>query len=321
MRLRERGTLASIDEACAGGHVRVDLGRGGGRWREHVAHDGGPRAVDRRHVRVVGGEGEQARELLAYERRLVRGTQGGVRGAFPPDRRGPFLLGWAARAEAAGAVGREQEGAVGHRGEPAHRRVLRARERLGSLGAEQVGPARAADDEAPAREHRDRLLRAGRVDGVRGVLGRVPRRRERHQPQVADPHLRALVHGHEGEGVAGACRPRDLGPGGRSHLGGSRDVVVVHVGLEHEAHAHPSGPGGGEEATRIALRIDQDRLVAGREQVAVVAEPRRHDQVQIGREVHLRIVATRHGWADWGRRTLAPPRSRRYKKAAHDTRG
>ena len=60
----------------------------------------------------------------------------------------------------------------------------------------------------------------------------------------------------------------------RPDLQGPGQVVVVHVRLEHVADAEPAGVGLGQEAPGVALRIHHDRLVAGRQRVAVVAEPR-----------------------------------------------
>ncbi len=208
--LGERGALARVHQRDAGRHHGGDLvGRSSGRERDLAEHRGS-RPVDRRHVRVVRGVLRQPRQLLAHERRLVGGDQRRVAEPLLADRRRASLAGRRRRAEAPGAVRRQQGDAIGQGGEPSHRRELQPGELVGAVRAEQVRPPGAPDDQAAAREQRRRLVGSALPNDVGGVLERVSRRRERDQRRVADRDLVAVV---APGGTRTRTRPR---PGRRS---------------------------------------------------------------------------------------------------------
>ncbi len=90
----------------------------------------------------------------------------------------------------------------GQGGEPAQAVVLGAGQLVGMVGAEQVGAAGAADEQAAAGEHGGRLGRVAFVDQVREVLVGVAGGGHGDQAQVAEQQFVAVVDGPVRELVA-----------------------------------------------------------------------------------------------------------------------
>lgn len=71
----------------------------------------------------------------------------------------------------------------------------------------------------------------------------------------------------------GGCRwEHELGHGAARDLGAARHVVVVQVRLEDEAHLDVGGIGCVEEASDVALGVDEHADPVIDQQVALVAE-------------------------------------------------
>jgi hypothetical protein len=195
------------------------------------------------------------------------------------DRAGALGGGHGCDAEASSAVGGQDPHPARQRGEPLQGGVLGTGEFGDVLLAEQVWPARAADQQAAAGEH---CGRAGSfADQPGDVLEGVPRRRHGGNPQVAEHHLVALVRAAVGELVPSPGGGDDLRAGAGADLVGAGDVVVVHVRFQHGPDRDPPGLGGPEEPPGVPLRIDDRRLITGHEQVAVVSQAPGHKHLDV----------------------------------------
>jgi hypothetical protein len=108
----EYPTRSAVDDmraACDGGanSIRPDL-----RWYRDSADHDGPHAVDRCHLGVVGRVRAEAIEERRPECRLVIDREKRVGTSLMADRGGPRGIGRSHRAEAAGAMGRQDRDVV-----------------------------------------------------------------------------------------------------------------------------------------------------------------------------------------------------------------
>ena len=104
------------------------------------------------------------------------------------------------------------------------------------------------------------------------------------ESQVADLELVAFGHRLDGELVPPPCRRCDRRTRRRSDLRPAGHVIVVDVGLQDVADGDPAGFGCGQEPTGLALRVDDGCFASGCDEVTVVAQPRRHDHVELHRD-------------------------------------
>ena len=132
-----------------------------------------------------------------------------------------------------------------------HRRGVRA----GVLRAEQVGPTHRADEQRPAGQQQERLVRTGQVgDRVADVLGGVAGRVEGREPDRSEVERVAITGRLVRVAELGAGPDDVAGTGQRGELAATRHVVVVEVGLEDVA----------DPQARLASRIEVDVDVAPR---------------------------------------------------------
>ena len=249
---RERGRL---------GHVRAEQPRAGLVRRAHP----GEVARDRR----LTGQ-ERARELVDLHRpqeRVVATLEADRRQRRRGDPRRTERAGPMCRVDGHEVLHREDdlvEGAV---------HLVRERDRVGL--PEQVGPSDGADEQRTATEEGHRLVGAGRVgEGVDDVLGRVPGRVERGEPQPPDLERRAVGEAAVLVAELGAG-PDDVGGTGQGReFAAAGDVVVVEVRLHDADDAQIAGPGGLEVDVDVPTRVDhrRDTRVIVRDQGRQVAE-------------------------------------------------
>ena len=152
---------------------------------------------------------------------------------------------------------------------------------LRSPAAQQVGTPRAADHQAAAGDDSRRLFLPVGPDKVGQVLGGVARGLHRDQPDRPDPDLVALAQSNVRELEAASRRNGDAGSGRRTDLEGAGDVVVVDVGLQHVEDADPEALRDREHPAHVSLGIDQRSLTIGGDEVAVVAEPRSDELLEL----------------------------------------
>ena len=136
---------------------------------------------------------------------------------------------------------------------------------------EQVGPADAPGEEAAAGQDGDR--RRPVLDDVpREVLRGVPGGRPSDEPKPSDTHLVRIVDGAMVEGVAATGRGRDRRARPGTDLEGTRQIVVVDVGLEDADDPPAASLGRIDEPVDVALRVDDHGLVGRPDQVGRVAQ-------------------------------------------------
>ena len=140
------------------------------------------------------------------------------------------------------------------------RAVERARHRLDGVLAVgvEVRAAGVADEQGVAGEHEPGLLAAGVVgDDVGVVRGRVAGRGQRLQLGVAEAHDLAVGQRVVVELDAGALGQVGRGARARDELGQARDVVGLHVRLEHRDDRRALRLGEREVAVdEIDVRVD-----------------------------------------------------------------
>ena len=168
-------------------------------------------------------------------------------------------------------MGGEQLNVIWQLGEPVHRDVLEARQRLGAFHAEQVGP--------PGRTHEERA--AGEDghgftvdhDQIRGVLGCVTRCVDRADLERSGFEILQMEGG--GVPVGGSRRRRDheLRSGPARDLSAARDVVVVQVRFENEAHLNVAKRL--DESVHVTLGIDDHTDAIVLHQIRGIAQTRR----------------------------------------------
>jgi hypothetical protein len=199
--------VAHVDHPLAGEHgVGHLLGRD--RAARRRGDPAASRAVERRHVGVVRRHRPLARDQPCHEL-LALGGEGVVRDQLMAQRDpGPLAAGGGrpAGAAAAEAVGGQQLGGGGQGGEPSGRGPLLASQGDRVLGADEVGAADGAVQQAAPGEHGAVATRAGDVEGlvVVGVAGGVEHLdpEAAHGEDVAVPdadagHREVLVGGDE----------------------------------------------------------------------------------------------------------------------------
>ena len=186
----ERGGRANIDDHATRREVALDVvGTEPVEAGQRVVA-AGSEPVQLGKPGEVGGEGAQPGQEPRDELVLIRDAEQRVRVPLTAERGG--ALGGARRgAERPGAVGRVDVDVVGKLVVAAQRVEHLAGQRLGPLGAAQVGAPDRADHQRPTGEHRHRP--AGAVQDVGVVVRRVPGRRHRLQRSRSRPSHRVAV--------------------------------------------------------------------------------------------------------------------------------
>ena len=188
-------------------------------------------------------------------------------------------------------------------GDSRERALLVRGERVRQHRPEQVRPPDRADQQAAAGEDGARHVgilagraRLGHEPGE--VLRRVAGRRPGRQPEPADLQPVALVRRPVLELVAAAPRRDDLRTGRGPGLQRPGQVVVVDVRLEDVPDTPAAPLRDLEEAPRVALRIDEDRVAPAGQQVRAVAEAGRHEDLEIERPLLLHPDHRDTPWED-----------------------
>ena len=275
----EDAAVPQVDDPLPRGDAASDV-LGGRSLREAEVDRPRTGLVRRPHVRVVGREGVQAGDQLGNERLLVHAERGVAGHLLGERRRVADRRGGAA--EGAEAMRRVDLRALGHiRGQPPHRGPLRLRERLGQLGAEQVGSTHAAEQHRAAGEHRDVL--AAVVDGEADVVRRVSRSVEDAHEARSGLQLVLVVDLAGREGDRHAVRHHVLRSDHLRELEPAADVVVVEVGLQDVGCGPALGVQDLLDPIDVPLGIDDDRRVAAPDDVAAVAEVGGVDRYDVNR--------------------------------------
>jgi hypothetical protein len=171
-------------------------------------------------------------------------------------------------------VGRHDRRVVGQQcREPVGGGVLRAHQRVGVLGAEQVGATGGAEEQRAAGEDGHLLAGGGITQRVGQVgVGVAGRREGRDDHPAAHGHLLAVGDGRAVEGDV----VRAVDQVGRAGLLGEGQptghVVVVDVGLEDVGQAHAVLVQQLEHPVDVSLRVDHECDVAVVGEVAAVTE-------------------------------------------------
>ena len=229
----ERGDRADIDDHATRREVALDVVGAEPVEAGQCVVAAGSEPVQLGKPGEVGGEGAEPGEEPRDELVLIRDAEQWVRDPLTTERAGA-LRGAGRGAERPGAVGRVDGDVVGKLVVAAQRVEHLAGQRLGPLGAAQIGPSDRADHQRPTGEHRHRP--AGAMQDVGVVVRRVPGRRYRLQRDGVGQLDRVAV----GDGTVRYGQPRrGRGDEHRIRAGRQRGAAghVVGVGMRIQVHA------------------------------------------------------------------------------------
>ena len=276
---RERGDGAGVDHQPAAGQVLLDLvGREQGQDPPVAAEQLGADPVALPQPQEVRRVAAEAGQQLGHEGVLVGGGQQPVVAAFGANG-GRALVTGRGGAERAGAVGRVHRQLVGQRQEPpVQGPVGGPGQRLGQLGAGQVGAGHRADQQGPAAEHGQRPSAVQQQ--VAGVLGGVPRGGQHPEGEPAQVDLLAVLQAAMGEAEPARARGEDLGAVGGGQLPAAGQEVGMQVGLGGVGDLEPPPAGQLQVRGGIPGRIDDQRPpVAQLDHIGAVAQAFVDDRV------------------------------------------
>jgi hypothetical protein len=155
------------------------------------------------------------------------------------------------------------------------------------LGAEQVSAAGRAVQQRAAGEDRDGRAVAGVFQGIRQVRERVAGGGERPQPQLAGlDHVAVSDRGPPERHLIGRVHVIG-GAGGAGQRVAAGDIVIVQVGLENVRDLRAALGGKPEHPVEVPLRVDDQRCLAVRHQVAAVSQGLRLDRANLDHRLDL----------------------------------
>jgi hypothetical protein len=226
----------------------------------------------------VRGVAAEAGQQLGHECLLVGGGQQPVVAAFGADGGGP-LVPDRGGAERAGSMGRVDGELAGQRQKPLVKGPVGGPgQRLGQLGAGQVGAGHGADQEGPAAEQGQRS--SGVQKQVADVLGGVPGGGQHPQGEPTQVDLLGVLQAAMGEAEPAGSRGEDPGAIGGGQLPAAGQEVGVQVGLGRVGDAQSTPPGQLQIRGRVAGRVNhQGPPVAQLHHIGAVAEALVDDRV------------------------------------------
>ncbi len=172
-----------------------------------------------------------------------------------------------------------------------HRRHLLGGE---ARGSGEIGASHVADEEGVAGEHERRLVRrVGVAHQRRQALGRVARRFQEAQRDLADAELVAVAHRAVGERDRSARSEHHLGARPLRELAVAAHEVGVQVRLDHVADAKAVRLRLVQVFVDVAARVDDDRLALGPDHVGGLGQAPQVELLEVHRLPKNRTHRTR----------------------------